>query len=110
MTHIQDGMKHIFPKDFIKIYKDKSTIIIDIREPYELVDLPFENATNIPLNNLLTKYKEYLRTDRTYYILCHHGQRSYLVTEVLYNNGYNVVNVVGGVDLVNRFDSVNNEG
>ena len=54
LTHIQDGMKHIFPKDFIKIYKDKSTIIIDIREPYELVDLPFENATNIPLNNLLT--------------------------------------------------------
>ena len=110
LIHIEDGIKHIFPKDFIEIFKDTKTIIIDIREPYELQSLPFENATNIPMNHLLTKYKEYLRKDRTYYILCHHGQRSYVVTELLNKNGYDVVNIVGGVDLVNRFDSVNKEG
>ena len=105
MIQIQDGIKHIFPKDFIKIFKDKSTSIIDIREPYELVELPFENAVNFPMNLILTRYKDLLKKDETYFILCHHGQRSYMVTEVLTNNGYNVINIVGGVDLVNRFDT-----
>ncbi|AIO19295.1 Thiosulfate sulfurtransferase GlpE [Candidatus Izimaplasma bacterium HR1] len=106
MIQIQDGIKHIFPKDFIKIHKDSTINIIDIREPFELLDLPFENAINIPMNALLTKYNSLLKKDESYYILCHHGQRSYLVTEVLTKKGYDVINIVGGVDLVNRFDSV----
>ena len=106
MYHIQDGIKHIFPKDFNKIYKDENIKIIDIREPYELVELPFESGINIPLNQILTQYKKLLNKEESYYILCHHGQRSYLVTEVLTSNGYDAINIIGGLDLVNRFDSV----
>ena len=81
--------------------KTKSLYIIDIREPYELVELPFKGAFNIPLNTLLTHYQTFLKKEETYYILCHHGQRSYYVTNYLSEKGYNVINVIGGVDLVN---------
>ena len=55
----------------------------------------------------LTSGWHLLDKDQTYYILCHHGQRSYMVTEYLTKYGYDVINIVGGVDLVNRFDSIN---
>ena len=107
MIQIQDGIKHIFPKDFIKLIKTENINIIDIREPYELIQLPFKLGKNIPMNLLLTRYKDLLIKEETYYILCHHGQRSYMVTEVLSEYGYDIINIVGGIDLVNRFDSVN---
>ncbi len=109
MHTIQDGLKHIMPKDFSKIYRDENIKIIDIREPFELQELPFQRGISIPMNQLLTNYQSLLDKNITYYILCHHGQRSYLVTEVLTNKGYNVINVVGGIDLVNRFDSPKRE-
>ena len=75
--------------------------VIDIREPFELKELPFSGARNIPMNTLVMFYSELLDKDQTYYILCHHGQRSYVITEFLQNNGYQAINVIGGVDLVN---------
>jgi len=107
MIQTQDGIKHIFPKDFNELIKIETINIIDIREPYELIQLPFKFGKNIPMNLLLTRYKDLLIKGETYFILCHYGQRSYMVTEVLGGYGYDVVNIVGGVDLVNRFDSVN---
>lgn len=104
MLQNDDGLKHIFPKDFIQIIDQIKSQIIDIREPFELQQLPFPYGKNVPFRTLITNPSVFLEKERTYYILCHHGQRSYLVTEVLSNNGYNVVNVVGGIDLVNRFD------
>lgn len=108
MIQIKDGIKHIFPKDFNTLIKTEKLNIIDIREPYELVQLPFKLGKNIPMNLLLTRYSDLLLKEETYYILCHHGQRSYMVTEVLTGYEYDVINIVGGVDLVNRFDSTNN--
>ena len=107
MIQIQNNIKHIFPKDFIKVIQMENLNIIDIREPYELIELPYKLGKNIPMNLLLSKFDALLDKDQTYYILCHHGQRSYMVTEYLTKYGYDVINIVGGVDLVNRFDSVN---
>jgi len=102
---LKDELNHIFPNDFQNILLQKEIIIIDIREPYELLQLPYKRGINIPMNELINNYESYLKKDKTYYILCHHGQRSYLVTEFLHRKGFDVINVVGGVDLVNRFDS-----
>ncbi len=108
MVQVQDGLKHIFPKEFIKIFGKEKINLIDIREPYELKELPIKHAINIPLGILINQFTSLLSIKETYYIICHHGQRSYLVTELLTNKGYDVINVVGGIDLVNRFDTVNN--
>ena len=96
-------MQNINPKEFLELKKTQDIIIIDIREFEEVQQLPFESTVNIPLNTILTKYKELLKQTETYYIVCHHGQRSAFVTNMLSDYGYNVINIVGGVDLVNRY-------
>ena len=104
MPILEDGINHIFPEEFLPKYREGSINLIDIREPFELLELPIYNANNIPLNRILVQYEKLLIKDELYYIICHHGQRSYYVTELLTNKGYNVINVAGGIDLVNRFD------
>ncbi len=101
MPIIEDKIKHIHPHDFIQKMNAEQLHIIDIREPFELRELPFPGARNIPMNILIMFHNEFLNTTDTYYILCHHGRRSYTVTEYLQENGYTVVNVFGGIDLVN---------
>lgn len=101
MINYDDKVNHIHPHKLLEKMKHETLNIIDIREPYELLALPFKNAQNIPLNAILRFYDELLSKDKTYYIICHHGQRSYYVTEYLQGKGYNVINVLGGIDLVN---------
>ena len=94
----------IEPLDFLEKRKSDSLTIIDIREPYELQELPYTGCINIPMYVLLNNVTDLLKEEQTYYILCHHGQRSYYVTKLLTDKGFKVINVIGGVDLVNRFD------
>lgn len=96
-------MKNINPKEFLELQKNKNLVVIDIREFEEVKQLPFDSTVNIPLNTILTKYNDILKKTETYYILCHHGQRSSFVTNMLTDYGYDVINIVGGVDLVNRY-------
>lgn len=95
-----DHIRHIHPDVLVQRMREEDLDIIDIREPRELRELPFEGARNIPTNLLVMFHDEFLTKDRTYFILCHHGQRSYRVTELLQNMGYRVINVFGGIDLV----------
>jgi rhodanese-related sulfurtransferase len=97
-----DHIRHIHPDVLLSRMEAEDLDIIDIREPHELRELPFPGARNIPTNLLVMFHDEFLNKDSTYYILCHHGQRSYRVTELLQNMGYHVINVIGGIDLVSR--------
>lgn len=96
-----DIIPHIHPVKLVEKMAQESLNVIDIREPFELKEIPFEGAKNIPTNILLMFHDEFLNKTDTYYIICHHGQRSYRVTELLQDMGYKVINVFGGVDLVN---------
>jgi rhodanese-related sulfurtransferase len=101
MHSFDDKIRHIHPQELLEKMATESVSVIDVREPHELKELPFKGAKNIPLNILLMFHTNLLEKDQTYYIICHHGQRSYVVTEFLQNNGYDAINVIGGVDLVN---------
>lgn len=96
-----DKINHIHPTELLQKMSNEQVNVIDIREPFELKELPFSGARNIPMNILVMFYNDLLDMDQKYYILCHHGQRSYTITEFLQNKGYQAVNVIGGVDLVN---------
>lgn len=95
-------MKFIQANDFIELQDSKKLYIIDIREPYELEEQPFPGAINIPMNLLAYKYENMLAKTETYYIVCHLGQRSYMMSQFLSSKGYDVVNVNGGVDAILR--------
>ena len=71
--------------------------LIDIREPYEYQSGTLRTARNIPMNNLLTSPEKYLIKDKTYYIMCQSGGRSGRTTKILAKQGFNVINVAGGM-------------
>jgi rhodanese-related sulfurtransferase len=71
--------------------------IIDIREPYEYKSGTLKTAQNIPMGNLLTSPEKYLVKDKTYYIMCQSGARSGRTTKALEKQGFNVINVAGGM-------------
>lgn len=71
--------------------------LIDIREPYEYKSGSLKTAKNIPMGNLLTSPEKYLVKDKTYYIMCQSGARSERTTRTLTKQGFNVINVAGGV-------------
>ena len=71
--------------------------LIDIREPYEYKSRSLKNSKNIPMGNLLTSPDKYLSKDKTYYIMCQSGGRSGRATRILTKQGFNVIDVVGGI-------------
>lgn len=71
--------------------------LIDIREPFEYSTGSLRNSINIPMGNLLANPEKFLMKDKTYYILCQSGARSGSATRTLTKQGFNVINVAGGV-------------
>ncbi len=71
--------------------------LIDIREPYEYRSGSIKTAINIPMGNLLTSPAKYLAKDKTYYIMCQSGGRSGRAARALSKEGFNVINVAGGM-------------
>ena len=71
--------------------------LIDIREPEEYSTQSLQNSKNIPMGDLLREPEKYLKKDHTYYIMCQSGGRSGRTTKILSGQGYDVVNVAGGM-------------
>lgn len=71
--------------------------LIDIREPYEYKSGTLKTAKNIPMGNLMTCPEKYLAKDKTYYIMCQSGARSGRTIRALAKQGFNVINVAGGM-------------
>ncbi|HIT89510.1 MAG TPA: rhodanese-like domain-containing protein [Candidatus Merdenecus merdavium] len=97
-------MLHFLKKDNSKVVyvNDMDDLIgkveiIDIREPFEYNSGSLKTAKNIPMGHLLASPKKYLINDKTYYIMCQSGARSARATKALTKQGYNVINVAGGM-------------
>ena len=71
--------------------------LIDIRETYEYNSGSIMGAKNIPMGNLLMEPDKYLVKDNLYYIMCQSGGRSGSACRELSKEGFNVVNVSGGM-------------
>ena len=75
----------------------KRTLLIDVREPWEIDICRIQKAEHIPMRQIPDKLS-LLPTDRHLLILCHHGSRSRNVTEYLRSHGFTAVsNVTGGI-------------
>lgn len=74
------------------------TVLIDVREPYELDICRVPGAQHIPMRQIPEKL-DALPRDKHLLILCHAGGRSRRVTEFLRARGFNAVtNIAGGID------------
>ena len=80
---------------------DSSLVLLDVRNPHELEDKSLghiDGVLNIPLpelENRLDELDEFKNKDIA--VICRSGRRSETATDLLVKNGFNAVNVLGGM-------------
>ena len=85
-------MKSVTPQEFAAL---DGAALIDVREPAELETVRTAIAQPLPMSTLQEHLDEL--PEGTIYVLCHSGGRSARVTQFLEQQGYDAVNVEGGI-------------
>lgn len=75
---------------------DESTVLLDVREDDEWQRGHAAGAQHIPMGDVPARIGE-IDTDATLYVVCHAGGRSLRVAQYLARNGYEPINVSGGM-------------
>ena len=89
-------MKEIAFDAFYQLYQNEQLSLVDVREVEEFETLHLEGAQNLPLSQLTDTYDQ-LDKDLLYYVICKSGMRSARACQFLAEQGYDVINVQGGV-------------
>ncbi|RXX22433.1 rhodanese-like domain-containing protein [Streptococcus oralis] len=89
-------MKEISFDEFYQLYQKGSLSVLDVREVEEFETLHLEGAQNLPLSQLADTYDQ-LDKDQLYYVICKSGMRSARACQFLAEQGYDVINVQGGM-------------
>lgn len=71
-------------------------LLLDVRQPLELVVESVPGAVNIPLPQLRARLDE-LPRDREIQVFCRSAQRAYYATRILLQNGFKAKNISGGM-------------
>jgi NADPH-dependent 2,4-dienoyl-CoA reductase/sulfur reductase-like enzyme/rhodanese-related sulfurtransferase len=80
---------------------DGNAMMIDVRNPDEVMSGAMEGSINIPLDTLRSNLNN-IPKDKTIFVYCAVGLRGYLAQRILLQNGYkNVINLSGGYNLWN---------
>lgn len=90
--------KEITPGELARrLMNGENLRILDVREPAEWAEGHIEGAAHIPLGQLVERLSE-IDQSQEVYVVCRSGGRSSLACELLMEKGYNVVNVIGGMN------------
>lgn len=91
--------KEVQVNDINNLIKENNTMLIDVRERFELVETGFvPGAVHLPMSTfdiedqVLSDNK-----DKTIYVMCRSGRRSESVQEFMLEHGFDAVNVAGGI-------------
>ena len=94
-----------FWHDVESLPRDGSVFLLDTRTPFEITQGKIDGFVNIPLDELRERVDE-IPKDKSVYVHCHSGLRSYLACRILSGKGYDCYNLAGGWRL---YESVINE-
>lgn len=90
-------VKDITPDELNEMLaKGKKLSIVDVRGPGEVATGKIPGAYNIPVNDIQSRMSE-LDKETEHIIVCQSGGRSSMASMVLKSNGYNVLNMTGGM-------------
>ena len=89
-------MKEIAFDEFYQLYQNGQLSLVDVREIEEFKMLHLEGAHNLPLSQLADTYEQ-LEKDHLHYVICKSGMRSARACQFLAEQGYDVINVQGGM-------------
>ncbi|MCO6455410.1 MAG: FAD-dependent oxidoreductase [Pirellulaceae bacterium] len=73
-----------------------SGFLLDVRQPAELAVEHVPEAVHIPLGQLRQRLDE-LPRDREIHVICRSGQRAYVATRILVQNGFRARTISGGM-------------
>ena len=89
-------MKEIAFDAFYQLYQNEKLSLVDVREVEEFETLHLEGAQNLPLSQLADIYDQ-LDKDLLHHVICKSGMRSARACQFLAEQGYDVINVQGGM-------------
>jgi len=79
-------------------------VLLDVREPWEFELARIEGSKLIPMSQLEERFTELDPTAETV-VICHHGNRSFYVTQALQRAGFKkVLNLEDGLDAYSFVD------
>lgn len=81
----------------IEALERQGAMTIDVREVYEYEEGHLVGAINIPLSELQNGERAELVKDQKYVVVCRSGNRSQTASDILFAEGYDVVNVSEGM-------------
>ncbi len=87
-------MKEISAQDFVKLDKDKITIV-DMREKTEYSDNRFDKSINSPVSKFWVEVDN-IPKDKPVYVFCNSGYFSEEMVILLEERGYDATNILGG--------------
>lgn len=64
--------------------------IIDVSDKYTYLKGHIPNSINIPYDDLINNYRQYLNKKESYYLYCKSGKLSKRAMQILSSLGYNV--------------------
>ncbi|MBE6732338.1 MAG: CoA-disulfide reductase [Ruminococcaceae bacterium] len=102
---VSGKVKQFFWHDVENLPRDGSVFLLDTRTPMEVSRGKIDGFINIPLDELRNRIGE-IPKNKSVYVHCHSGLRSYLACCILSGNGYDCYNLAGGWRL---YESVINE-
>ena len=100
---LEDTVSNILASELNDLDIDKH-IILDVREEVEVMAGKVEGSVNIPLSVIRDRMGE-LDKSKTIIAYCAVGQRSYLASRILMQNGFTVRNFAGGFPAYNVYNT-----
>ncbi|MBM7702818.1 rhodanese-like domain-containing protein [Metabacillus iocasae] len=90
-------MREISPKELEQFIDEGKTLnMIDVREVSEVAEGKIPGVINIPLGLVEFRMHE-LDKEKEYIIICRSGGRSGQASQFLASQGFNVINMTGGM-------------
>lgn len=92
---VSGKVKQFYCEDVAKLPRDGSVFLLDVRTPMEYDGGRIEGFVNIPVDELRGRARE-IPKDKTVYVMCQSGVRSYIACRILSGLGYDCYNFAGG--------------
>ena len=87
----------ITPAEFLaRRQAGENLTLLDVREDWELAVASVPDITHIPMGQVADRVGE-IERDKTVVVLCRSGRRSLEVARFLKQNGFDSVNLAGGI-------------
>ena len=88
----EDGYQTVDLED-IEALQNEGDVVMDVREVDEFAEGHIIGAINVPLSEIQNGERAGLDKDQTYVVVCRSGNRSQTASEILFDEGYDVINV-----------------